>query len=89
MGIFNKEPVHRLTEQELRTIYVDSKRSQKIAIFFYMFISAGITIAVITLSLSKKIYWILAFSIISILCFIKLITTLARVIEEIFENRED
>jgi hypothetical protein len=88
MGIFNKDPVRRLDEKELRDIYLESKRSQRIAIICYMFLSVIGTIAIITLSLSYKVYWILIFSIILILCFIRLITVLSRVIEEIFENRE-
>jgi len=88
MGIFNKDPVKRLDEDELRFVYLDSKVMEKRFTFFLMIISAGISIAIISFSISDKIYWILIFALLSILWFIYLITKLSRVIEEIFENRE-
>ena len=89
MGIFKKDPVKRLTEPELRFNYLESKRVEKLTTLFFMFISTVITIAIISLSISKKIYWILVFSVLTILWFIHLITKLSLVIEEVFENREE
>ncbi|GEM_PF-6580920 len=89
MGIFKKAPVKRLTEAELRSNYVESKRIEKLTTLFFMFISTVISIAIISFSISQKIYWVLVFSILSILWFIHLITKLSVIIEEVFENREE
>jgi len=89
MGIFKKDPVKRLTETELRSDYIESKRIEKLTTLFCMFVSTIITIAIISFSISQKIYWILVFSILSILWFIHLITKLSVIIEEVFENREE
>jgi len=78
-----------LTEAELRSNYVESKRIEKLTTLFFMFISTVISIAIISFSISQKIYWVLVFSILSILWFIHLITKLSVIIEEVFENREE
>lgn len=87
MGFFNHEPIKRLDEEELRKIYLWSKRLEKRVSVFYMIVSGLVSIAIISYAISQKIYWILCFSVISVIAFIYLITQFSNIIEDIFENR--
>ncbi len=89
MAIFKRDPVKRLNEDELRITYLESKRSEKLLTFVFMAISSIMSIAIISFSISKKLYWILIFALITIIWFIRLINKLSTIIEEVFENREE
>ena len=87
MGIFKKDPIERLDENELRDKYLEAKRMEKITAVFYMVVFGLVTIATASYSIAKEIYWVLSFSIISIIAFIHFITSFSRILEDIFENR--
>lgn len=83
----NKEISARLDEDELRGFYLDSKGMDKIISVFYMIISGLISIGFICYAIIEKVYWILSFSVVSIIVFIVSISKFSKIIENIFENR--
>lgn len=87
MGIFKKDPVERLDEDQLREMYLLSKRSEKFTTVFFMIIYGLISIAVSSYAIGKEIYWLLAVPIILIILFIYLIGKFSRILEDVFENR--
>jgi len=86
-NLFKREEVSRLDNKELREFYLESRKSEKKGCILAMIISIIITIALTSLALSLKIYWILAGSIIFLIGFILNMTRYGRVIEDIFENK--
>ena len=86
-NLFKREEVSRLDNKELREFYLESRKSEKKGCILAMIISIVITIALTSLALSLKIYWILAGSIIFLIGFILNMTRYGRVIEDIFENK--
>jgi len=87
MGIFNKDPITRKEEVELREDYLSSKRAEKINYLFCMFMFSLLSIAIISFSIIREMYWALSFSVITVIGFIVSISKFSRVIEDIFENR--
>ena len=87
MSLFKKDPIERLDEEELREMYLHSRKIEKGMSIFYMILSGLATIAIISFAISQKIYWVLSFSIISVIMFIYCISEFSRIIEDIFENR--
>jgi hypothetical protein len=87
MNFFNKEPVKRLNEEELREDYIGSKKLDKQMSFIVMIVLFLLSILIICFSVIKEIYWVLSFSIITIILFIYFMNSFSRLIEDIFENR--
>ena len=87
MSLFKKDPIERLDEDELREMYLHSRKVERGMSIFYMVLSGLATIAIISYAISQNMYWVLSFSIISVIAFIYCITEFSRVIEDIFENR--
>lgn len=86
-NLFKREKVSRLDNKKLREFYLESRKSEKNGCILAMIISMVIIIALTSLSISLKIYWILIGSIIFLTGFILNMTRYGRVIEDIFENK--
>ena len=85
--MWNKGEIRRLDEEDLREIYLDSKRVEKRMSVFYMVLSGISTSGILCYAIIKEIYWVCSLAIISVIAFIYLISQFSQIIEEIFENR--
>lgn len=86
-NLFKREEIKRLNDKELREFYLESKIAEKKRYVLTMIMSIVITIALTSLSISLKKYWILAGSIIFLIGFILNMVRYGKLIENIFENK--